>query len=387
MAGLAVASQGVFLPLWHRRLLGSFAIPVELATELVLALFALSLTGGARSDLYPLLLLGIVLASRLAGREAARFLTVATVLGLAYLVGLSPPVPSQLHESLFPLVLRGLWPVATLLALELGGSGPLGAPDAGQPRFEGDPGLPARAPGPGPAGRPPPAMAPLPAAGREPSEELLHDLKSPLAVLRAYADLIAEGARRGEPASDEHLVNLGRELELMESIVGTRPRQAPARAAMERADLVPILSSLAGAYRAAYGDRVRVEFVAEQPEVPVLADVVALQRAFRNVLDNSVKYTPAGGQVRIRAGRRSDRACAVFTDSGVGMTREEQARAFEPSYRGPLARASGAEGKGLGLALSRELLESAGGEISLVSEPGRGLEVTVTLPLLREAGA
>ena len=69
------------------------------------------------------------------------------------------------------------------------------------------------------------------------------------------------------------------------------------------------------------------------------------------------------------------------------MTPEEQRRAFEFSYRGPGARASGTEGKGLGLGLSRELLEANGGEISLLSEPGRGLEVTVALPVFREGRA
>jgi signal transduction histidine kinase len=369
VAAFAVAGQGIFLPGWHRRLLGAFAAPVELTLELVLALFALSLTGGARSDLYTLLLLDMVLAYRFAGREAARFLTVATVLGLAYLTSLSLPASSHLHESLLPLALRGLWPVALLLGLEFGGHEVLAeAEPASTERFPSTAALP-------------------PAARREFFEEVLHDLKSPLSVLRAYTDLIAEEARRGESPSDEHLVNLRRELELMESIVGIRPRWDPPHAATGRADLVPILSSLAEVYRAAYGDRLRVEFMADQPEIPVLADAVALQRAFRNVLDNSVKYTPAAGQVRIRASVRSDKAYVVFTDSGVGMTPEEQMRAFEFSYRGPGARASGAEGKGLGLGLSRELLEANGGKISLLSELGHGLEVTVALPVFRERRA
>jgi hypothetical protein len=64
---------------------------------------------------------------------------------------------------------------------------------------------------------------------------------------------------------------------------------------------VRVLSTLVESYRLAHGERVRIEFVAEGAEIPVAADPVALQRAFRNVLDNAVKYTPAGGQVRVRA--------------------------------------------------------------------------------------
>ncbi len=113
------------------------------------------------------------------------------------------------------------------------------------------------------------------------------------------------------------------------------------------------------------------------------ADPVAIQRALRNVLDNAVKYTPSGGQVKIRASVAAQHAFVVISDTGIGMTREEQRRAFEYAYRGEAARASGAEGRGLGLALVRELLEAQGGKISLLSDPGRGLEVTIMFPLYR----
>jgi signal transduction histidine kinase len=127
-----------------------------------------------------------------------------------------------------------------------------------------------------------------------------------------------------------------------------------------------------------------MEFIAERPEIPIVADPVALQRAFRNVLDNAVKYTPMGGQVRIRASVVSQHSFVVISDTGIGMTAEEQQRAFEYSYRGAGAKAAGTEGRGLGLSLSRELLEANGGKISLLSEPGHGLEVTIMFPMLRE---
>jgi signal transduction histidine kinase len=227
---------------------------------------------------------------------------------------------------------------------------------------------------------------------RDLKQELLHDLKSPLSVIRVYADLIAEGAQRGELPSPEHLASLGNEIGLMESLVGVPPRKrapsapAPQGLLPQRLDLVRTLSSLAESYRLAYGERVRMEFIADRPEIPIVADPVALQRAFRNVLDNAVKYTPPGGQVRIRASVVSQHSFVVISDTGIGMTPEEQHRAFEYSYRGAAAKASGAEGRGLGLSVSRELLEANGGKISLLSEPGHGLEVTIMFPILKESG-
>jgi signal transduction histidine kinase len=149
------------------------------------------------------------------------------------------------------------------------------------------------------------------------------------------------------------------------------------------ADLVEILGSLATAYRLSNADRLRIEFIAERPELPVAADPVALQRAFRNVLENAIKYTPEGGEVRIRAGAAGPHAFVVVKDTGMGMSDDDRARAFDFAFRGAGAVASGARGKGLGLALTKEILEANGGKISLSSEAGFGSEVTILLPTHR----
>jgi len=119
--------------------------------------------------------------------------------------------------------------------------------------------------------------------------------------------------------------------------------------------------------------------VAERAEVPVAADPVSLQRVFRNLLDNAVKFTPPGGRVRVRVGADGAHALVTVSDTGVGMTSEERARAFEYAFRGQAAR--GVEGRGLGLGVSRELVELSGGTIALSSEQGQGSDVTVRLPL------
>jgi signal transduction histidine kinase len=214
----------------------------------------------------------------------------------------------------------------------------------------------------------------------------MHDMKSPLSVIRVYADLIAEQAERGEPPRPEHLRNLNAELELMETLLGgsaptaESDRAAPAR--IPRADLVRVLGGLAESYRLAQGDRLRVEFVAERAEVPVAVDLVSLQRVFRNLLDNAVKFTPPGGRVRVRVGAEGSQAVVTVSDTGVGMTPEERQRAFEYSFRGRAARA--VEGRGLGLGVSRELVEQSGGTIAISSEQGQGSDVTVRLPLAQE---
>jgi signal transduction histidine kinase len=324
----------------------------------------------------------LLACASLASREAGRFLLVGVYGGLALLVALHPPASLAAAR---PLALRALWPLAAFAALEAA-SRSASRPAAPRAPADADEARPVA------AAKEQDRERRLAAAPRRDTRaEILHDLKSPVTVLRVYTDLVGESARRGELPAPEHLAALARELALMESLVGvparaSAPPPAPASGA-GRSELVAILGTLVESYRAAHGSRIRLEFVAEAPEIDVFADPMALQRAFRNVLDNAVKYTPAGGQVRVRASVVSQHAFVVISDTGSGMSPEEQKLAFTPAWRSPAAVAAGIPGRGIGLGVTKELLDQNGGKISLLSEQGHGLEVTIMFPLSREGRA
>lgn len=394
LAGAALLSGALLATSLGPRLLGPFAAPLRLLAPLALALVALARTGGIASDLFPFLVV-FVAAQAVMSRDGGRFVAVGTYAGLGLLAALSPAATAAAARS---MALRFVWPAAAAVGVELAmrakesarasalrdaGRDPtpeIGAGDREERvRVEAS------------AGRKR-AAAPL----RDPRAEMLHDMKSPLTVLRVYSDLAAEAASRGELPSEAHLAALGREIALLEALVGIAPRasaSAPpapgpapsAASSAPRSDLVRVLSTLVESYRLAHGRRVRLEFVAEGAEILVTADPVALQRAFRNVLDNAVKYTPAGGQVRVRASVAAQHAFVVISDTGAGMTPDEQEHAFTFAWRSPSA--SGVPGRGLGLGVTKDLLEQNGGKISLLSEPGHGLEVTIMFPIARGAGA
>jgi signal transduction histidine kinase len=382
-AGGALAAQFALTRPAFRDGLGAFAAPLAMAVDLLLLLCAMSLTGGALSPFALLLPAGVALAWSCAGKAAARFYAAAALIGVAALAA-QAGVPAA-GGQLFALVGLALSTPALLVALEIASrtAGPA-ASEAAPPLRE----VPDAQPAPArPAARTVLAPSPDPAPQRDPGAEILHDLRSPLSVIRVYTDLIQEAARRGELPNAEYLSNLEREIELAERLVGT-PAPVPEPAEMKtplNADLVEILGSLATAYRLAHGGRIRIEFIAERPQLPVHADPVALQRAFRNVLDNAIKYTPDSGEVRIRAGAAGPQAFVVVKDTGMGMSPEERARAFDYAFRGAGAVASGTRGKGLGLAVTKEILEANGGKISLSSEAGYGSEVTIMLPFQRGA--
>src|SRR5690606_7818569 len=111
-----------------------------------------------------------------------------------------------------------------------------------------------------------------------------------------------------------------------------------------------------------------------------------LQSVAQNLLSNAVKYTAGiqGAKVRVRAWREEGQGMLVVEDNGPGMEAQVLAQLGQPFYRAPRVRQTH-EGFGLGLAITRRLVEAHGGRLTLRSEPGRGTRVEVALPLARQA--
>jgi two-component system OmpR family sensor kinase len=100
-----------------------------------------------------------------------------------------------------------------------------------------------------------------------------------------------------------------------------------------------------------------------------------------NVLDNAVKFSPRGGQIRIQVAAEEGSAVVAVSDSGAGILPEEMPRLFERFYRGSAAKGPDTPGVELGLAICRLLVEAQGGGISIGNTAGVGATVRVRLPL------
>ena len=125
-----------------------------------------------------------------------------------------------------------------------------------------------------------------------------------------------------------------------------------------------------------------IVFVFEAPIQPAIvrADPEKLQQVVVNLLDNAIKYSPQGGAVTVSASVRDRRVRLAVRDRGLGIPRSEQERVFEKFYRVDPHLLLGGGGTGLGLYISRELVERMDGRIGLVSEEGRGSTFFVDLP-------
>jgi signal transduction histidine kinase len=112
----------------------------------------------------------------------------------------------------------------------------------------------------------------------------------------------------------------------------------------------------------------------------VLGNVEQLRRLLFNLLDNAIKFTPAGGSIGIRVERQKGQVRVIVSDTGIGVAPEHLPRIFDRFYRVDSARSRRTGGNGLGLSICKSIAEAHQGSIEVASQPGNGTRVTLTLP-------
>ena len=120
--------------------------------------------------------------------------------------------------------------------------------------------------------------------------------------------------------------------------------------------------------------------MALQPIPPFFGDAMALDQAFRNLLDNAIKFTPNGGRVRVALDDDPSRLILRVEDSGIGIPAEALDKIFVPFYQVDSSLARPHPGAGLGLAIVKHVVEAHDGQVSVRSAPGSGSTFTVVLP-------
>lgn len=215
-----------------------------------------------------------------------------------------------------------------------------------------------------------------------------HQLRTPIAVLRTQAEL-AQRAPDGEALRallaqmDAATLRLSRLATQLLSLSRAELGRADALsfAELDAAELVE--DAVAALVPAALAKRIELQ-VAIAADLPRLhADRQLLHELLANLIDNAIRYTPAGGRIDVEAQRRGDALRLTVTDDGPGIPESERERVVERFCRGSRA---DSEGSGLGLAIAREIAALHGGALTLETSPHRsGLRVTVELAATHSA--
>lgn len=213
-----------------------------------------------------------------------------------------------------------------------------------------------------------------------------HELRTPLALIAGYAEMLRERDDLStEVASQMEVVQ--RNAQRLQRLVGdllhsaqlTSGRTLPL--VRQPCDLVQVVrDAVEGITPSAKAADLALE-VDVPDELWLVADVLRLGQLVDNLISNAVKYTPAGGTVTVTLALDGPRAELVVRDTGIGIAASDRDRLFTPFFRASVAEQQVIPGVGLGLSISRSIVESHGGRIEIDSTPGAGSTFRVRLPL------
>lgn len=219
--------------------------------------------------------------------------------------------------------------------------------------------------------------------------DVSHELRTPLTVIKSYADILADTPDAEPEVRTRFLNTISSETDRMTKIISdlltlskldvdttyVRP--------YEDIDIRSMLEGLVDRLSLAAKKKDQVLVYTPINDVPNLkGDRDGLERVFTNIITNALKYTPSGGRISIFSSKVYNDILVKVSDNGIGIPKDQLPNIFDRFYRVDKARSRDKGGTGLGLAIAKQTLESAfGGKITITSEPNKGTDVSVSLPI------
>lgn len=213
-----------------------------------------------------------------------------------------------------------------------------------------------------------------------------HELRTPLAAIKGYASLLGSGqfGPLTKP-QQERVAKIEKHSDLLAQFINNLldiARIESGRVTMER-QTVPIDDFLSAVHDVV-GPQLEAKHLTYGVErdgvTQLVGDIPHLQRVFVNLLSNAIKYTPDGGSIRVGLKREGNEVLAQVTDTGCGISTEDQAKLFQEFYRANDPVNQQVRGTGLGLVLVKRIVEAHQGRIWVESKKGKGSTFSVRIP-------
>jgi two-component system phosphate regulon sensor histidine kinase PhoR len=213
-----------------------------------------------------------------------------------------------------------------------------------------------------------------------------HELRTPLSILRGYIETLLEDPqtsrdelRRILQVMERHSKRLGL---LVDDLLTLAQLESPSpNLQLSDVKIDNLLASVVRDWEKKFAEKQLNVVVDLAPGLPTIrADETRLQEILYNLLDNAVKYSRAGDEIRLQAEVRDGAIALNISDSGTGISRDDLPRIFERFYRADRARSRELGGTGLGLSIVKHITQLHGGRVEAESEVGRGTTIRVFLP-------
>jgi signal transduction histidine kinase len=225
---------------------------------------------------------------------------------------------------------------------------------------------------------------------KELTTAISHDLRTPLASIRAMAEALRDGVVSDPGEARRYYDAMSREIERVGGMIDDLFELARMDAGVVELDrrevlLQEIAADVVDAMQAqAQRGEVALDLEVEGAPPPTALDGARIERAVANLVRNALEHTPAGGRVAVAVSGDAEGVALRVRDDGEGITEDQLPRVWDRFYRVQSARTrpdEGRDGAGLGLAIVRGIVEAHGGAVGARSEPGAGTEFAIRLPL------
>ena len=213
-----------------------------------------------------------------------------------------------------------------------------------------------------------------------------HDLQTPLTSVRAILEALSDGVVEDPATVQRYLHTAQRDVNSLSSLIDDLFQMAQLDAGgfplnRANASLSDLISDTLESFTELAKQReITLEGNVESNVDPVNMDTQAMGRVLNNLLGNALRHTPDGGRISVWVHRAQSGIEVTVSDTGEGIREEDLPHVFESFYRGEKSRNRGTGGAGLGLAISRGIVQAHGGKIRVESKPGRGTLFTFTIP-------
>jgi two-component system phosphate regulon sensor histidine kinase PhoR len=214
---------------------------------------------------------------------------------------------------------------------------------------------------------------------------LSHELRTPIASLKALGETLRDGAIEQPSVARDFLDKINLEVDRLAQMVqemGDLSRIESGEAPLQKTpmNVAEVVDRAVGRLKAQAdraGLRLETQIASNLPRL--LADEARMEQVLVNLIHNAIKFTPPGGRITVSAKAEGDKLLVSVSDTGVGISEDDLPRVFERFYKADRARTGG--GTGLGLAIAKHVVEAHGGRIWVESVEGRGATFSFTLPL------
>jgi len=213
-----------------------------------------------------------------------------------------------------------------------------------------------------------------------------HELRTPLTIIQGYTEALLDGMAADMKISEEYLKNILIETERLKTMANelldlASIEEGKEKLKLETISVAEFMEEILNTFKTQFAEKgIKLEFEVKIGEGKLIGDRNKLLRVVENLLSNALKYTPSGGNVKVEVSAKNNDFQIIITDTGPGIPEKDLGKIFERFYKVDKARNS--KGFGLGLAITKSIVEAHGGKIFAENLSQGGAKFTVILPKL-----